>query len=143
MVKPADSPNCGVNQAPRLNFSPSGSLVADVKYKAGLDGIVEGALVVVQKVVEMGPTRRRVLADEAGRVIRVHNNNIVLVDFDKKDEEPKEVLVPRGPLAVVDDTPEKKRKSDALTKNGEASGCQPGGWELVGCQSAGGLRYMN
>ena len=142
MVKTVDSPDCVVNQAPHLNFTPSGSLVTDVKYKAGLDGIVEGALVVVQKVVEMGPKRRRVLADETGRVIRVHNNNTVLVDFDKKDEEPKEVLVPRASLAVVDDTPEKKRKSDAL-KKGEASGCQPGGWEPVGCQPAGGLRYIN
>ena len=111
-MTPADSLTVNVNLAPRLNFDDSGCLVQDMQYKAGVEGIVEGALVVVRKVIEEGSKRRRVLADERGIVLQVKNSG-VLVDFGK-DSKKDEILVPRTSLELYV-PPEKlstKKKKD-------------------------------
>jgi hypothetical protein len=89
-----------INQAPRLAFTPEGDLVKDIKYQRGVDGLVEGAKVVVVKVLEQNQKRRKVVSQEKGVITRVHNNNNVQVDFGK-DGSKEEITVPISSLSVV------------------------------------------
>ena len=86
------TPNAdSIIQAPRLAFQDDGVLVRDIKYQRGVDGIVEGAKVVVVGAVEANSKRRKVVSEESGVIIRVHNNTQVTVEFGKegvKDEVP-------------------------------------------------------
>jgi len=100
-----------INQAPRLAFTPEGDLVKDIKYQRGVDGLVEGAKVVVVKVLEQNQKRRKVVSQEKGVITRVHNNNNVQVDFGK-DGSKEEITVPISSLSVVVQSG-KKPKYDA------------------------------
>lgn len=71
--------------------------------RQGLDGIVEVAVVAVEKIHGKGPKCRKVLNDEKGQVRRVQKTG-VLVDYGS-DGPPGEVLVHRTPLVVL--TPQK------------------------------------
>ena len=97
--------------------------MADAKYKASLDGIIEGAAVVVKKEIDAGTKRRKVSIDEKGHV-RVVQKCGVIVDFGSEGRT-DEVLVPRTAIAAL--APQKadirkaKRKNEAVSPTADTS----------------------
>ena len=73
-------------------------MVEDAKYKASVDGFVQGGMVIVTKVAQASAKRRKVDVKEKGILVRMNTNGVV-VDFGSPGKL-DEVLLPIAYISV-------------------------------------------